>query len=74
MSSLCGHRARVVRPERCRWLNYEGEVAIVIGRHCRNVARDEAGELAEQADLRSAPYFLGNGAGRFGIASPVACP
>ena len=39
VSALCGHRARVVRPERCRWLNYEGEIAIVIGRHCRNVGR-----------------------------------
>ena len=44
VSALCGHRARVVRPERCQWLNYEGEVAIVIGRHCRNIARDEAGD------------------------------
>ena len=44
ISALCGHGARVVRPERCRWLNYEGEIAIVIGRHCRNVARDEAGD------------------------------
>ena len=42
VSALCGHRAQVVRPERCRWLNYEGEIAIVIGRHCRNIARDEA--------------------------------
>ncbi len=44
VSALCGHRARVVRPERCRWLNYEGEIAIAIGRHCRNVGRDEAGD------------------------------
>ena len=44
VSALCGHGARVVRPERCQWLNYEGEVAIVIGRHCRNIAREEAGE------------------------------
>ncbi|MDE0458246.1 MAG: fumarylacetoacetate hydrolase family protein [Chromatiales bacterium] len=44
VSALCGHRARVVRPERCRWLNYEGEIAIVIGRHCRNIGRDEAGD------------------------------
>ena len=44
VSALCGHRARVVRPERCRWLNYEGEIAIVIGRHCRNVGRGEAGD------------------------------
>ena len=44
VSALCGHRAQVVRPERCRWLNYEGEIAIVIGRHCRNIAPDEAGD------------------------------
>ena len=44
VSALCGHGAQVVRPERCRWLNYEGEIAIVIGRHCRNIACDEAGD------------------------------
>ena len=44
VSALCGHRAKVVRPERCQWLNYEGEIAIVIGRHCRNIARDEAAD------------------------------
>ena len=44
VSALCGHRAQVVRPERCQWLNYEGEIAIVIGRHCRNIAREEAGD------------------------------
>ena len=33
-----------MRPERCRWLNYEGEIAIVIGRTCRNVAPAEAGD------------------------------
>jgi 5-oxopent-3-ene-1,2,5-tricarboxylate decarboxylase/2-hydroxyhepta-2,4-diene-1,7-dioate isomerase len=34
----------VVRPERCRWLNYEGEIAIVIGRTCRNVSPAQAGD------------------------------
>ena len=29
-------------PERCKWLNYEGEIAIVIGRNCRNISPDEA--------------------------------
>jgi 5-oxopent-3-ene-1,2,5-tricarboxylate decarboxylase/2-hydroxyhepta-2,4-diene-1,7-dioate isomerase len=43
-SSLNAHKGAVVRPERCRWLNYEGEIAIVIGRTCRNVSPDEAGE------------------------------
>ncbi len=44
VSALSGHGADVVRPERCNWLNYEGEIAIVIGRHCRNISADEAGE------------------------------
>ncbi|MEV4571018.1 fumarylacetoacetate hydrolase family protein [Nonomuraea sp. NPDC049419] len=43
-SSLNAHRGDVVRPEGCKWLNYEGEVAIVIGRTCRNVSPAEAGQ------------------------------
>lgn len=43
VSALCGHGAAVVRPERCNYLNFEGEIAIVIGRTCRNVAPSEAG-------------------------------
>ena len=43
-SALNAHRGAVVRPERCKWLNYEGEVAIVIGRTCRNVAPAAAGD------------------------------
>ncbi len=42
-SSLNAHKGAVVRPERCKWLNYEGEIAIVIGRTCRNVSPNEAG-------------------------------
>jgi 5-oxopent-3-ene-1,2,5-tricarboxylate decarboxylase/2-hydroxyhepta-2,4-diene-1,7-dioate isomerase len=44
VSALNGHRGAVVRPERCQWLNYEGEIAIVIGRTCRNVSQAEAGD------------------------------
>jgi 5-oxopent-3-ene-1,2,5-tricarboxylate decarboxylase / 2-hydroxyhepta-2,4-diene-1,7-dioate isomerase len=43
-SSLNAHKGAVVRPERCKWLNYEGEVGIVIGRTCRNVSPKEAGD------------------------------
>ncbi|MFI9382237.1 fumarylacetoacetate hydrolase family protein [Kutzneria sp. NPDC052558] len=43
-SALNGHDGAVVRPEGCQWLNYEGEVAIVIGRTCRNIAPAEAGD------------------------------
>lgn len=42
-SALNAHRGAVVRPQGCRYLNYEGEVAIVIGRTCRNVAPADAG-------------------------------
>ncbi|WP_419849147.1 fumarylacetoacetate hydrolase family protein [Candidatus Poriferisocius sp.] len=44
ITALCGHQSDVVRPERCQWLNYEGEIAIVIGRTCRNVSPAEAGD------------------------------
>ena len=52
-SSLNAHRGAVVRPERCHWLNYEGEIAIVIGRTCRNVSPEEAGHYI-------AGYTIGN--------------
>ncbi len=41
-TSLNAHGGAVVRPERCKWLNYEGEIAIVIGVACRSIAPDEA--------------------------------
>lgn len=44
VTALCGHGANVVRPKRCNWLNFEGEIAIVIGRHCRNISQQEAGD------------------------------
>jgi 5-oxopent-3-ene-1,2,5-tricarboxylate decarboxylase/2-hydroxyhepta-2,4-diene-1,7-dioate isomerase len=42
VSALNAHGGDVVRPPRCRYLNFEGEIAIVIGRECRHVAPDEA--------------------------------
>ena len=42
VSSLNAHGRDVVRPPRCRYLNFEGEIAIVIGRTCRHIAPDEA--------------------------------
>lgn len=44
VTALNAHGAAVVRPQGCEWLNYEGEIAIVIGRPCRNVSRAEAGD------------------------------
>jgi 5-oxopent-3-ene-1,2,5-tricarboxylate decarboxylase/2-hydroxyhepta-2,4-diene-1,7-dioate isomerase len=44
-SALNAHKGAVVRPERCKWLNYEGEIAIVVGRTARNISREEAGDF-----------------------------
>jgi 5-oxopent-3-ene-1,2,5-tricarboxylate decarboxylase/2-hydroxyhepta-2,4-diene-1,7-dioate isomerase len=41
ISSLNAHGGDIVRPPRCRFLNYEGEIAIVIGRRARHIAPDE---------------------------------
>jgi 5-oxopent-3-ene-1,2,5-tricarboxylate decarboxylase/2-hydroxyhepta-2,4-diene-1,7-dioate isomerase len=53
ITALNSHRGAVVRPEGCRWLNYEGEIVIVIGRTCRNVSPAEAGDYI-------AGYTVGN--------------
>jgi 5-oxopent-3-ene-1,2,5-tricarboxylate decarboxylase/2-hydroxyhepta-2,4-diene-1,7-dioate isomerase len=44
ISTLNAHRGDVVRPPRCRFLNYEGEIAIVIGRRTSHVAPADAGD------------------------------
>ena len=41
-SSLSAHRRDVARPAGTAYLNYEGEIALVIGRPCRRVSLDEA--------------------------------
>ncbi len=41
-SSLSTHGAPIVRPRGCRYLNYEGEVALVIGRRARGVSEADA--------------------------------
>ncbi len=53
VSALLGHRGAVIRPPNCKYLNYEGEVAIVIGRTCRGVSPAEAGGFI-------AGYTIGN--------------
>lgn len=44
ITALNTHKGAVVRPERCKYLNYEGEIAIVIGRSCRNISPEEAAD------------------------------
>lgn len=53
VTALNTHNGNIVRPERCKWLNYEGEIAIIIGKHCRNVSPEEAGDYI-------AGYSVGN--------------
>lgn len=40
--SQVGHRQPIVRPAQSTMLDYEGELAVVIGRHCREVAAQDA--------------------------------
>jgi 5-oxopent-3-ene-1,2,5-tricarboxylate decarboxylase / 2-hydroxyhepta-2,4-diene-1,7-dioate isomerase len=44
VSALSAHGGEVVRPPRCRYLNYEGEIAIVIGQPTRHISPGEAGD------------------------------
>jgi 5-oxopent-3-ene-1,2,5-tricarboxylate decarboxylase/2-hydroxyhepta-2,4-diene-1,7-dioate isomerase len=53
VSALNAHGGEIVRPPRCRFLNYEGEVAIVIGTETRHIAPDEAA-------AHIAGYTIGN--------------
>ena len=53
ITALNSHRGAIVRPAGCKWLNYEGEIVIVIGKTCRNVSPDEAGDYI-------AGYTVGN--------------
>lgn len=53
VTAMNSHNAAVVRPQGCKWLNYEGEIVIVIGKTCRNISPEEAGEYI-------AGYTIGN--------------
>ena len=41
-TTLNGHRGELRRPRGARFLNYEGELAVVIGRRMKGVGEDEA--------------------------------
>jgi 5-oxopent-3-ene-1,2,5-tricarboxylate decarboxylase/2-hydroxyhepta-2,4-diene-1,7-dioate isomerase len=43
-TTLNAHKGNVVRPQRCRYLNYEGEIAIVIGKRAFDISREEAAD------------------------------
>ena len=42
LSAVSHHGAEVARPRGCEYLNYEGEIAAVVGRRCQGVSRAEA--------------------------------
>ena len=42
IGSVSHHKASVARPRGCRFLNYEGELAVVIGKTCSNVPVNKA--------------------------------
>jgi 5-oxopent-3-ene-1,2,5-tricarboxylate decarboxylase/2-hydroxyhepta-2,4-diene-1,7-dioate isomerase len=44
-SALIGHRAPIVYPTGVEYMHYEVELAVVIGKRCRNVPADRAGEV-----------------------------
>jgi 5-oxopent-3-ene-1,2,5-tricarboxylate decarboxylase/2-hydroxyhepta-2,4-diene-1,7-dioate isomerase len=46
-TALNGHGGQILKPADCKYLNYEGEYAVVIGRTCRNVTPDEAWDCIE---------------------------
>lgn len=53
ITALNTHKGAVVRPDGCKWLNFEGEIVIIIGKTCRNISPEEAGEYI-------AGYSVGN--------------
>ncbi|MBF8253282.1 MAG: 2-keto-4-pentenoatehydratase/2-oxohepta-3-ene-1,7-dioic acid hydratase [Actinobacteria bacterium] len=53
ITALNSHNGDVVRPKRCKWLNYEGEIVIVIGKTCKDVSISDAHKYI-------AGYSIGN--------------
>ncbi len=43
-SSLIGHKGKVIRPKNCKYLNYEGEIVLVVGRMTRNITIENAAD------------------------------
>ena len=47
ITALCGHGANIIWPKRCEWLNYEGEIVIVIDQTtahkgtCQKMSREQ---------------------------------
>jgi len=41
-TALSHHRAEVARPRGAKFLNYEGEIALIIGKECKDISLEEA--------------------------------
>lgn len=41
LTTLNSHRGCLNRPANCKYLNYEGEIAAIVGKPMRNIARDD---------------------------------
>jgi 5-oxopent-3-ene-1,2,5-tricarboxylate decarboxylase / 2-hydroxyhepta-2,4-diene-1,7-dioate isomerase len=46
-TALNGHGSTVYKPANCRYLNYEGEFAVMISKPCKDVTPDEAWDYIE---------------------------
>ncbi|MFI4976617.1 MAG: fumarylacetoacetate hydrolase family protein [Caulobacterales bacterium] len=44
-TALNSHRGKLNRPANCKYLNYEGEIAAIVGKPMRNVSPDEVWDL-----------------------------
>lgn len=53
ITALNSHCGDVVRPLGCKWLNYEGEIVIIIGQTARNIAPEDSARYI-------AGYSIGN--------------
>src|SRR5690242_6895698 len=42
LNTLVGHRGQVIYPKGVEYMHYENELAVVIGRRCRNVSEGSA--------------------------------
>ncbi|MEP7358007.1 MAG: fumarylacetoacetate hydrolase family protein [Anaerolineales bacterium] len=45
LNALVGHKAMVAAPAGVDYMHYENELVVVIGRRCRHVQREQAGEV-----------------------------
>ena len=44
-SAVIGSLGKIVYPEMSKQVDYEGELAVIIGKRCKNISRDDAGSV-----------------------------